>query len=81
MNRLEIPFAKPASVIHVGPQTWGLMQDAYEVPEIKAVRNRSKVTYEEFELIEALRKGEETAFSRLIEHYQSRRKGVKSFVD
>ncbi len=72
MNRLEISFAEPASGINLGPQAGSLVQDTYKMPETKALRNRSKVTYEELELIEALRKGEETAFSTLIEHYHGR---------
>ncbi len=72
MNRLEISFAEPSRGINVGPQAGSLVQDTYKRPETKTPRNRSKVTYEELELIEALRKGEETAFSTLIEHYYGR---------
>ena len=72
MNRLEISFAEPSSVINVGPQAGSVLQDTHKRPETKTLRNRSKVTYEELELIEALRKGEETAFSTLIEHYHGR---------
>jgi RNA polymerase sigma-70 factor, ECF subfamily len=72
MNQLEISLAKPSGVINVGPQALGLIQKAYMEPEIKVVRNRSMVTYEELELVEALRKGEETAFSTLIERYHGR---------
>ncbi|MCZ6801076.1 MAG: sigma-70 family RNA polymerase sigma factor, partial [Nitrospirae bacterium] len=72
MNRLEISFAEPSSLINIGPQAGSLVQDTYKRPETKVLRNRSKVTYEELELIEALRKGEETAFSTLIEHYHGR---------
>jgi RNA polymerase sigma-70 factor (ECF subfamily) len=72
MNRLEIPFAKPASVINLRPQAGSLVQEIYEVPGTKTVRNRSMVTYEEFELVEALREGKEASFSTLIEHYHGR---------
>jgi len=72
MNRLEISFADPASVFNLGPEAWSVVQDADRVLEIKATRNRSMVTYEELELVGALRKGEETAFSTLIEHYHGR---------
>ena len=72
MNKLEISFAKPASAFNLRPEAWRLTQDVKRETEIKGTRNRSKVTYEELELIEALRKGEETAFSTLIEHYHGR---------
>ena len=72
MNRLEISFAEPASVINLGPKAGSLVQDTYKMPETKALQNRSTVTYEELELIEALRQGDEVAFSTLIEQYHGR---------
>jgi len=72
MNKLEISFAEPASVFNLGAEPWSLVQDADRTLEIKAPQNRPKVTYEELELIESLRAGEETAFATLIEQYQGR---------
>ena len=72
MNRLEKSLAEPASAINLAPQAGSLIQEICDVPETKAVRNRSMVTYEELELIESLRKGEESAFATLIERYHGR---------
>ena len=72
MNKLEISFAEPPSVYNLGPGAWGLIQDDDRKHAIKAPRNRPKVTYEELELIESLRKGEESAFATLIERYHGR---------
>lgn len=72
MNKLEISFTESATVFNQGSEAWSLVQDADRVLEIKTPRKRSKVTYEELELIESLRKGEETAFATLVEYYHGR---------
>ena len=72
MNKLEISFAEPAGVSTIGQQAWGLIQDAERETVIKGTRNRSKVTYEELELIASLRQGEESAFATLVERYHGR---------
>ena len=72
MNKLELSFAEPAGVSTIGQQAWGLIQDAERETVIKGTRNRSKVTYEELELIASLRQGEESAFATLVERYHGR---------
>lgn len=72
MNKLEITFLEPVGVNSIGQQAWGLIQDSYDVPKSKIEKNRSLVTYDELELIESLRKGEEAAFATLVERYHGR---------
>ncbi len=72
MNKLEISFLEPAEVNTIGQQAWGLIQDLREVSEDKGTQKKLQVTYEELELIESLRKGEETAFATLVERYHGR---------
>ena len=69
MNRIEISFLEPAGVPNLEPTTWAFIKDATREATIPSERNRSNVTYEELELIAALRRAEEPAFTTLIERY------------
>jgi len=72
MNNLNMSFAEPVSVFNPGAVAWSLVQETDSVLEITPARNRSLVTYEELELIESLRQGEEAAFTTLVERYHGR---------
>ena len=72
MKNHDIYFGVPVGIGTIGQQAWGFIPDAEGETVIKGTRNRSKATYEELDLIESLRKGEETAFATLIDTYHSR---------
>jgi len=68
MNVLERPFAGSASVTNVRQNPGSLLQDSRREDS----RDTLDETDEERVLIEALRKGEEIAFSTLIDRYHGR---------
>ena len=69
MNSLEITFLEPVGGNSIGPQALGVIQDFREMPENIGAKKNLPVSYEEFDLIESLRNGEEAAFATLVERY------------
>ncbi len=72
MNKLEKSFTGPAGSWAIEQQACGFIPDAEKETIIRGNRNRLKATHEELDLIESLRKGEETAFATLIDSYHGR---------
>ena len=69
---LPISLEEITSLVRGWPKNWKFVEEANQTPPPNVSSSRSESRTQDLELIQALRNGDETAFSTLIDQYHSR---------